>query len=81
MIPTDRRSVIAYNSDGKGNWKRAGIPRGVAYHVVAYQVLNGQLVMAHRYVDGAEENKVETLDFQPVAVTELKKKLAGILGS
>lgn len=81
MIPTDRRSVIAYNPDGDGNWKRNGIPRGVAYHVVAYQVLNGQLVMAHRYVDAAEEEKVETLDFQPVAVPELKEKLAGILGS
>jgi hypothetical protein len=81
MIPTDRRSVIAYNPDGEGNWKRAGIPRGVAYHVVAYQVLNGQLMMAHRFVDAANAEKVETLDFQPIAVTELKEKLAGILGS
>lgn len=81
MIPTDRRSVIAYNTNGSGSWKRGGIPRGVGYHVVAYQVLDGQLVMAHRFVDAAEEEKVEKLDFQPVAVTELKDKLAGILGS
>ncbi|WP_020571255.1 OmpA family protein [Neolewinella persica] len=81
MVPTDRRSVIAYNPDGEGNWKRGGIPRGVAYHVVAYQVLNGQLMMAHRFVDAADDKTVETLSFEPVAVTELKDKLAGILGS
>lgn len=83
MVPTDRRSVIAYNPDGEaeGGWKRGGIPRGVAYHVVAYQVLNGQLMMAHRYVDAADDETVETLSFEPVAVAELKDKLAGILGS
>lgn len=80
LVPTDRRSVIAFTPDTDGNWIRNGIPRGVGYHVIAYEVLNGQLMLAHRFVTAADETVTE-LAYQPVGVTELKAKLAGILGS
>lgn len=78
LVPTDRRSVIAFTPGADGNWVRNGIPRGVGYHVIAYEVLNGQLMLAHSFVAAADESVTE-LAYQPVAVTELKEKLAGIL--
>lgn len=82
LIPTDRRSVIAFNpSPRAGEWLRGGVPRGVGYHLIAYQVLDGQMVMAHRFVQSADDKTVTELTYEPVAILELKDKLAKILGS
>ncbi|WP_187270855.1 OmpA family protein [Neolewinella aurantiaca] len=81
LIPTDRRSVIAYQPGlEEGVWQRRGIPAGVGYHVIAYQVMEGKLVMAHRFVDKAT-NVPAQLSYEPVAITDLKDRIAGILGS
>jgi hypothetical protein len=81
LIPTDRRSVIAYKpSLEAGVWQRGGIPRGVGYHVIAYQVVDGKLVMAHQFVASASTTPAQ-LSYEPVAISELKGKIAGILGS
>ncbi|WP_273447988.1 OmpA family protein [Neolewinella agarilytica] len=81
MIPTDRRSVIAYQPDTKaGTWKRSGIPRGLGYHVIAYQVMDGKLVMAHQYVEEASTVPAK-MSYQPIAIDQLKDRIAGILGS
>ena len=81
LIPTDRRSVIAYQPGlEEGVWQRRGIPRGVGYHVIAYQVIEGKLVMAHRFVDKANEAPAQ-LTYEPIAIADLKDRIAGILGS
>lgn len=81
LIPSDRRSVISYQpGTDAGSWTRGGIPRGVSYHVIAYQVIDGKLVMAHRFVDEATPAATK-LTYEPVAITDLKDKIAGILGS
>ena len=81
FVPTDRPSVIAYRPDSEaGSWKRGGIPRGIGYHVIAYQVVEGKLMMAHRFVDSASAAPA-SLAYQPVAITELQGKLAELLGS
>ena len=81
LIPTDRRSVIAYQpGPEEGVWQRRGIPRGVGYHVIAYQVIDGKLVMAHRFVDKANEAPAQ-LTYEPIAIADLKDRIAGILGS
>ncbi|MEM9928236.1 MAG: hypothetical protein AAF840_00320 [Bacteroidota bacterium] len=80
MVPADRPSVLAYVPGEEGEWKRSGIPVGVGYHVVAYQVINGQLMLAHHFVPDASKQKV-SLNYSPVAISDLKGKLAEILGS
>jgi hypothetical protein len=81
LIPSDRRSVIRYQpSTDAEMWTRGGIPRGVSYHVIAYQVIEGKLVMAHQFVDEAS-SAATTLTYEPVAIMDLKDKIAGILGS
>jgi len=81
LVPTDRRSVLSYRpGEAVGTWACKGIPRGVSYHVIAYEVINGQMVMAHQLVDAAGQ-ELRELTYQPVAVMELKDKLADILGS
>lgn len=81
LIPTDRRSVIAYSPGLEaGLWQRGGIPRGVGYHVIAYQVIDGKLVMAHQFVASATATPAK-LSYEPVAINELKGKIADILGS
>lgn len=81
LIPTDRRSVIAYSPGLEaGIWQRGGIPQGVSYHVIAYQVVEGKLVMAHQFVASASKAPAK-LSYEPVAINELKGKIAGILGS
>lgn len=80
LLPNDRRSVVSFKSGGNGQWRCSGIPRNVGYHVIAYQVMNGQMVMAHRFISRATSD-VTDLKYQPVAVADLKDKLADILGS
>ncbi len=80
LVPQDRRSVLAYVPDDNGAWKRSGVPRGVGYHILAYQVLHGQLMLAHQYVEQASEQPA-ALVYKPIAIAELKEKLTGILGS
>lgn len=81
LLPDSRRSVIAYNYLEEGNWETPGIPRSMGYQVIAYQVCNGQLVMAHKRVNAARENFIEALEYQPVAVADLRAKLAELVGS
>jgi hypothetical protein len=81
LLPTGRRSVVAFRQKDNGEWKNRGIPAGMSYHVIAYQVIDGQMVMAHKFVEKAERDVVTQLTYQPVAVRDLKEKLAGIFGS
>ncbi|MTB50935.1 OmpA family protein [Lewinella sp. W8] len=78
LIPDGRNSVLAYNAGDDDLWNRGGIPRGLGYRVVAIRVSEGQLQLAEQYVAIADEDIVD-LEFQPVAVTELRETLAGIM--
>lgn len=81
LLPTGRRSVVAFRQKDNGEWKNRGIPKGMSYHIIAYQVIDGQMVMAHKFVEKADKDVVTQLTYQPIAVRDLKEKLADILGS
>ncbi|MFK8164508.1 MAG: OmpA family protein, partial [Lewinella sp.] len=46
LLPKGERSLIAFRHKNDGEWKNKGIPLGLSYHVIAYQVIDGQMVMA-----------------------------------
>ncbi len=81
LLPDDRRSVIPYGYREGGTWVNPGIPRDLSYQVIAYQVRNGQLVMAHKKVGAAQAESAEILEYKPVAVAELRARLAELVGS
>ncbi len=81
LLPDNRRSVIPYGYREGGTWVNPGIPRNLSYQVIAYQVREGQLVMAYKQVGAAQAEVAEPLEYQPIAVSDLRTRLAEILGS
>ncbi|MEO0732689.1 MAG: OmpA family protein [Bacteroidota bacterium] len=79
FLPQDQRSVLAY-SPREDKWSLSGIPQRIAYHVVAYEVIDGKLMFAHKLVDSGR-SVTQKLAFAPVAVGELKDKIAALVGS
>jgi len=79
MLPRRRRGVLPLVSTGRESiWRLGGIPRGVAYYLIAYEVKEGRAVMAHRFIRNASSDIVE-LTYEPVAKTELRERLEAIL--
>jgi hypothetical protein len=78
LLPVARRSVVAYQRQHDGTWRNQGIPKGISYHVIAYEIIDGRLVMAHKFVSAANR-KLQELNYQPVAITELRDKMVELL--
>lgn len=78
LLPVGRRSVIAFEQEKNGVWRNKGIPKDLSYHVIGYEVIDGKLVMAHKYV-AAADNKLQELEYEPVAITELRDKMTELL--
>ncbi|MEO0734988.1 MAG: hypothetical protein AAFZ52_19275, partial [Bacteroidota bacterium] len=80
LIPEDRPSLLAYvPGEAGGTWYRSGVPQGISYKVIAYQVEDGQLQFAHGRVAAADREAVE-LTFAPLALGALKAKIASLVG-
>ncbi|TXF91088.1 OmpA family protein [Neolewinella aurantiaca] len=80
LLPVGRRSVIAYNRKKNGIWRNQGIPEALNYHIIAFEVLEGKMVLAHKFVSEAN-NELQEVDYKPVSVTELKRKMAELIES
>lgn len=80
LLPTGRRSVIPYERKQNGTWRNRGIPKGLSYHIIAYEVIDGKMVMAHKYI-AAADGQIHALDYKPVGITDLKDRIKELVGS
>lgn len=81
LIPAGRNSVLSYSLGKDGVWRNGGIPVGLAYQVISYEVQDGQLVLAHARESAAAEGTVTHLVYEPVALTDLRRRLTSLMGS
>lgn len=78
LIPDGRNSLLSYDPADGDMWTRRGIPRGLGCRIVALRVAEGQLQLAEQRVAAADEEIID-LQFQSVAITELRETLGNML--
>ena len=80
-LPLEERSVVPFGYDqDKGQWQRAGVPAGRPFRVIAYEVIDGQMMLAQREFSGEALAETVSLSYEPVAMKDLRSKLAELTG-